>query len=196
MKRTVAAMLPAVALALSLTACGDGNDLTALGDLALLGECELPDGYTVVGLDEVLTTTDATACAWGGEKVMFRGTVKVTDVSTTAIACLGENQCCNCVTASFGFEDLDVEDARISIYNNIPDLDVRCEGTECDLFCYDLHEDHDYVVWGGFFCDGVHGPSGANTHDRSLSLSGFCKLSTDPTPTERFTNPNGNCGYL
>ena len=195
MKRTVATMLPAIALAVSLTACGDGNDLTALGDLALLGECELPDGYTVVGLDEVLTATDEQGCSHEGQKVMFRGTVKLSQIMTTTIACSEENPCCNCTYADFVFKDQNSADTEIAIFNDIADLDVYCEGNDCDLFCYDLHEDHDYVVWGEFQC-GAHGSTAGFTYDRSLRLKGFCKLSTDATPTERFTNPNGNCGYL
>jgi len=46
------------------------------------------------------------------------------------------------------------------------------------------------------FCDSENNPEGANTHERKLLLGGFCKLSTDPTPTERFTNPNGNCDWI
>lgn len=194
MKRTVAAMLPAVALAFSLTACGDGNDLTALGDLALLGECELPDGYTVVGLDEVLTAADDQACLHDGHDVMFRGTVKVSQIMTTTIACGEENPCCNCTYADFLFKDQDAADAKIVIVSDIPGLDVFCEGDDCDLFCYDLHEDHDYVVWGEFQCGNKWAT--ASSYDRSLMLKGFCKLSIDPTPTGHFTDPNGNCGYM
>lgn len=39
-------------------------------------------------------------------------------------------------------------------------------------------------------------PQGANTRDRVLLLKVFCKLSTEPTPTEFFTNPNGDCYSL
>ncbi len=196
MKRTVEAMLPAIALAFSLTACGDGNDLAVLGDLALLGECELPEGYTLVGLDEVLTAADDQACLHDGHDVMFRGTVKLSQILTTTVACSEENPCCNCTFADFVFKDQDAADAEIVIVSDIPGrLELYCEGNDCDLFCYDLHEDHDYVVWGEFQC----GPKGAvaNTYyDRSLMLKGFCKLSTDPTPTERYTVPYNDCHHM
>ncbi|HNZ04093.1 MAG TPA: hypothetical protein PLZ31_03230 [Myxococcota bacterium] len=84
-----------------------------------------------------------------------------------------------------------IDDATITIKNGIAGMNVGCWGNSCELFCVGLHEDHDFVVWGQFQCKPLSQPQGADTHDRSILMKGFCKLSTDPTPTEMFVNNLG-----
>ena len=169
-----------------------GDRLAELGDLSLLGECELPAEFLVVDLDDVMNASDAVACQWADGYVMFRGTVNVVNVVEDLTECPWDCECCNCAAADLGFGNPDTEEAGITFINSTG-KSVWCEGSNCGIFCYGMHPGRDYVVWGQFICDPHYQDRGENTHDRYLIMDGFCKLSTEPDPTEEFVDKCNAC---
>jgi len=193
MKGISNAAIVSVTVVFLVAGCSDGADLVVLGNLALLGDCELPEGYTAVDLDDLLTASDDQACSFSGQKIMLRGNVGVTDIWVTEVICDEEVPCCNCARAHFGFGDWKSGDPTV---NFVPtgDLDIGCAGSECRLYCRGMHEDKDYIVWGEMRCDRAEEGSDTGPITRNLWIDGFCKLSAEPTPNEHFTDPMGWCG--
>ncbi|HPB51518.1 MAG TPA: hypothetical protein PLY68_01365 [Myxococcota bacterium] len=172
--------------------CGCSDRLAELGDLSMLGDCELPPEFAVVDIDDVLNTSDADACQWADGYIMFRGTVNVVNVVSETTECPWDCACCNCAAADLGFGSPDTGEAGITFINSTG-KSVWCEGSNCGIFCYGMHPGKDYVVWGRFVCDPHYQNRGEDTHDRYLFMDGFCKLSTEPDPTEEFVDKCNAC---
>ena len=169
-----------------------GDRLAELGDLSLLGECELPAEFLIVDLDDVLNDSDAVACQWADSYVMFRGTVQLVNYVEDICECPEDCQCCNCADADLGMGDPMEEEAGITFINST-EKSVWCEGSNCGMFCYGMQPEVDYVVWGLFKCEPNYGATDGNTHGRFLHMDGFCKLSTEPDPTKEFVDKCNAC---
>lgn len=177
--------------AAAFCACS-GDRLAELGDLSLLGDCVLPDEFLVVDLDEILNDSDAVACQWNDYYVMFRGTVQLVNYVVDLCECPEDCQCCNCAGADLGMGDPMREEAGITFFNSTG-KSVWCEGSNCGMYCYGMQPDVDYVVWGRLECEPNYGATDGNTHKRYLHMDGFCKLSTEPDPTEEFVDKCNAC---
>lgn len=156
-----------------------GQDLAALGDLSMLGDCALPDGYQVVSV------ADLAGCELDGTHVMIRHTVTRGGYRCTSMACIG-TECCNCCDSRFIMDDESI-DFRLTLQDYSSKVDFGCEGNDCELFCYGMEQEIDYVAWGTYKCDSMND----GTHiDRDLEVDGFCKLADSQTPDERYSRAN------
>jgi len=154
---------------------GCGQDLSALGDLSMLGDCELPDDYTAIPV------TDLATCSKDGSRVMVRHRVVSARGACTTIACIG-TECCNCCWGDFTIKQSD--DISVTLKDG-PNVDIGCEGDDCVMFCYGMESEVDYVVWGTYKCT-ERAQDNEAVYTRTLTVDGFCKLATSVTPDERY----------
>jgi len=176
--KTMAVMVIAGAV---FAGCAEDVELNQLGDLSMLVDCELPEGYTAYQLTEVQTDRMDQECPLEGLDVIIRAT-PVSSALCTAMECLDEDECCNHCSGGFQIPGnggdtreiilISTDEYPISYHASTrsSDTDIcieSCDGLECDV---------EQIVWGSYHCEVLGEWSGNPYFYHQLSVKGACLL--------------------